>query len=165
MSGQAKSRSVQEFEQFLYKEAALLDAWKMEEWFALFAPGASYEMPTPDQPDDVDVADAVFLIADDYERLRQRVIRMSRDDFHAEYPRPRCTRIINNVQLISSDGQAAMVRCAFQTYRSQGDVVDVYFGRHHYEFCDIDRTPKILRKRTLIGMLSIRPHGRVSLVP
>ena len=35
-----------QIEDFLYAEAALLDDWRLEEWFALFAPGAVYEVPT-----------------------------------------------------------------------------------------------------------------------
>ena len=36
-------------EDFLYREAALLDDWKLKEWLALFSPSARYEVaPTGD---------------------------------------------------------------------------------------------------------------------
>ena len=37
-------------EDFLYLEAELLDEWKIEEWFALFAEGATYEVPPTGSP-------------------------------------------------------------------------------------------------------------------
>ena len=32
-------------EDFLYKEAALLDEWRLDEWLTLFEPGATYDIP------------------------------------------------------------------------------------------------------------------------
>src|SRR5258705_133327 len=41
----------QEVEDFLYREAALLDEWKLEEWQALLADDATYYVPAHDQPE------------------------------------------------------------------------------------------------------------------
>ncbi|HEX6438276.1 MAG TPA: aromatic-ring-hydroxylating dioxygenase subunit beta, partial [Candidatus Binatia bacterium] len=38
-------------EEFLYQEAALLDAWRLDEWLALFTADGRYFMPTTDLPD------------------------------------------------------------------------------------------------------------------
>jgi len=68
-------------EDFLYREAALLDAWKLKEWLGLFAPDARYEVaPTGDaEAGTLSSAESLFLIADDRERLEQRVIRLEHD--------------------------------------------------------------------------------------
>ena len=42
-------RSRAEFEDFLYWEAALLDQWRLDEWFELFTTDAVYEVPTMGQ--------------------------------------------------------------------------------------------------------------------
>jgi 3-phenylpropionate/cinnamic acid dioxygenase small subunit len=42
---QALSVTRIELEDFLYLEAALLDEWRLEEWLALFVPGARYLVP------------------------------------------------------------------------------------------------------------------------
>ena len=64
-----------EVEDFLYREAALLDEWKLDEWEALLTDDASYYVPPNDQPDG-DHRATLFLVADDRERIRQRVIRI-----------------------------------------------------------------------------------------
>ena len=62
-------------EDFLYLEADLLDDWKIEEWFALFAEGATYEVP-PTGSDENDPATSLFYIADDYVRLRNAALSL-----------------------------------------------------------------------------------------
>ena len=74
-----------EVEDFLYHEAALLDDWKLDEWEALLTDDAGYYVPPNDQPDG-DHRATLFLVADDRERIRQRVIRIKDPNCHAEYP-------------------------------------------------------------------------------
>ncbi len=37
-------------EDFLYREAALLDDWKLKEWLSLFSPNARYEVAPTGAP-------------------------------------------------------------------------------------------------------------------
>ena len=64
-----------EVEDFLYHEAALLDAWKLDEWLGLLTHDARYRVPSNDAPDG-DPASTLFLIADDIHRIRGRVARL-----------------------------------------------------------------------------------------
>ena len=48
-----------EVEDFLYREAALLDDWKLDEWEALLTDDAAYYVPPNDQPDGDHRSDAV----------------------------------------------------------------------------------------------------------
>jgi len=41
----------QQVEEFLYAEAALLDAWVLDDWLLLFDEDAKYEVPCNDAPD------------------------------------------------------------------------------------------------------------------
>ena len=50
MSLRAQSLRAQ-VEDFLFHEAALLDAWRLEEWAALFAEAGVYLVPAPAAPD------------------------------------------------------------------------------------------------------------------
>ena len=43
--------SRQEVEDLLYKEAALLDEWRLEEWLELLTEDAIYEIPPTDVPE------------------------------------------------------------------------------------------------------------------
>ena len=58
-----------EVEDFLYEEAALLDRWRLEDWLELLTHDAEYEVPSTDAPLSK-TGDALFLIADDYRRIR-----------------------------------------------------------------------------------------------
>jgi len=40
-----------EVEDFLFREAALLDEWKLEEWLTLLTPDATYYVPPNDHPE------------------------------------------------------------------------------------------------------------------
>jgi p-cumate 2,3-dioxygenase beta subunit len=115
-----------EVEDFLYAEAALLDEWRLDEWFALFAPGSTYEVPTAGAPDDDDSAKALFYIADDYVRLRERVARLGKREAHAEFPRSRLRRMVSNVRVLSAAAGQLQVACNLVCYRAKNGKVDTY---------------------------------------
>ena len=160
----ARAPTRAEVEDLLFDEAMLLDEWKLEEWFALFAPGARYEVPPANAEEGVDSAVSLFYIADDYERLRYRVDRLQDVNAHAEYPRSRCTRLVSNVRMLGQRGDGWAVRCAFITHRSKADVTDVYAGHHLYILTRVGDDLKIARKTTHLDMSSLRPQGRVSII-
>ena len=87
-----------ELEDFLFLEAALLDNWQLDDWLALFAPGARYFVPPAGADDDADPASTLFYVADDYHRLCERVKRLNKRTAHAEFPRSRCRRMVSNVR-------------------------------------------------------------------
>ncbi|HJQ60421.1 MAG TPA: aromatic-ring-hydroxylating dioxygenase subunit beta, partial [Vineibacter sp.] len=111
-------------EDFLYVEAALLDDWRIEEWFALFAEGATYEVPPTGDGDETDPTTSLFYIADDYERLRERVTRLTKKEAHSEYPRSRQRHMLSNVRITGMVDGVADVSCNFVTYRAKRGVVD-----------------------------------------
>src|SRR5207244_4047604 len=87
--GQADARVTRaDVEDFLYHEAALLDAWRLDEWLALLTEDATYRVPSNDQPQS-DPKRALFTIADDIRRIRARVTRLKDPHAHAESPRSR----------------------------------------------------------------------------
>lgn len=61
----------QQVEAFLYAEAALLDAWALDQWLLLFDEDAKYEVSCPDAPDGDPTRD-LMLIDDNYIRLQNR---------------------------------------------------------------------------------------------
>ena len=66
----------QQVEDFLFHEAALLDEWRLDEWYGLFEPGATYEVPTTDRPNERSDR-AQFYVSDDYAGVIYRVARQS----------------------------------------------------------------------------------------
>jgi p-cumate 2,3-dioxygenase subunit beta len=64
--------SRQEVEDLLYREAALLDEWRLEEWLELLTDDAVYQVPSTDAPEG-DARNTLYIIADDALRIRSRV--------------------------------------------------------------------------------------------
>lgn len=153
-----------DFEDFLYHEAALLDEWRLDEWLALFAEGANYEVPMAGANDNADSSAELFYISDDYARLQHRIKRLKKQGAHAEWPRSDTARLISNVRILKQEGNVASIACVFVTYRSKNDVTDCYFGHHLYQIQVNDGGMKILSKRTMLDMSSLRPQGRVSII-
>jgi p-cumate 2,3-dioxygenase subunit beta len=149
-------------EDFLYLEVELLDDWKIEEWFALFAEGATYEVP-PTGEDEADPATSLFYIADDYVRLRERVVRLTKKEAHSEFPRSRQRHMLSNVRITGMTGSVADVTCNFVTYRAKRGVVDTYYGKHVYRIdCGVDPF-KIKAKRSILGMDMLYP-GKLTII-
>ncbi len=150
-------------EDFLYLEADLLDDWKIEEWFALFAEGATYEVPPTGEDGESDPATSLFYIADDYVRLRERVVRLTKKEAHSEFPRSQQRHMISNVRITGLAGGVADVTCNFVTYRAKRGVVDTYYGKHVYRIdCGIDPF-KIKAKRSILGMDMLYP-GKLTII-
>ena len=119
-----------EVEDFLYHEAALLDAWRLDEWFALLTDDATYRVPSNDQPQS-DPKSALFTIADDIRRIRARVARLKDPHAHAEFPRSRTRRLISNVRIV--ERMPLLVEANFVVYRYRGNEdVRTYVGRYRY---------------------------------
>lgn len=152
------------YEDFLYNEAALLDEWRMDEWFALFLEDAVYEVPCAGAPDSVDSSEDLFYIADNYFRLRHRVARMNKVTHHSEFPHSAVTRMIGNVRILGADERGVSVGCTFVTHRSKNDVLSVYCGHHRYVLRSVEGLIRIVSKRTFLDLNSLRPQGRISII-
>src|SRR5262249_36372221 len=150
-------------EDFLYLEADLLDEWRIEEWFALFAEGATYEVPPTSDGDEDDPARSLFYIADDYVRLRERITRLTKKEAHSEFPRSRQRHMISNVRITRMTDGVAESGCHLGTYRAKRGVVDTYYGKHLYRIdCTVEPF-RIKAKRSILGMDMLYP-GKLTII-
>src|SRR5262245_23364546 len=97
--------SRQDVEALFYKEAALLDAWRLEEWLELLTDDATYQIPPTDSPQ-ADVRNTLFIIADDILRIRSRVKQLLGKSAWAENPPSRTRRIISNVCILGTENES-----------------------------------------------------------
>jgi p-cumate 2,3-dioxygenase subunit beta len=153
-----------EAEDLLFEEADLLDQWKLEQWLALYTTDASYLVPSTDLPPGADPARTLFYIADDRERLNQRVVRLMKKSAHSEFPRSRTRHLVSNVRVGAAMGDETPVSAAFVTFRTKGGVTDTYMGRLLYRLKRIDGNLRIREKRCELDLDGLRPHGRVSII-
>ncbi len=105
-----------EIEDFLFREAELLDNWRLKEWEELLTDDACYFVPPNDDPDG-DHRSALFIVADDRERIRQRVIRVLDPNCHAEFPKSHLSRIVGNVRIVAIEGDTITVTANFIVHR------------------------------------------------
>jgi len=95
-------------EQFLLREARLLDEGRFDDWLALFTPEAWYWVPS--EPDQVDRFETVSLINDDRRLLETRVRRLASPRMYSQEPRSRTSRIVANVTIEEAATNACTVR-------------------------------------------------------
>lgn len=151
-------------EDFLYHEAELLDEWRLEEWLDLFTSDSAYLIPAMDAAKDADPAESLFYIADDRERLGERVKRLMKKTAHAEYPHSRCQRMVSNVRIHGASSDRVDLMCNFVTYRTKSGVTDTFIGHHKYILVPDGKGFKIREKRTILALDALRPQGKISLI-
>jgi len=161
----------QEVEDFLYREAALLDAWQLDEWLALLTEDAVYRVPSNDAPD-ADPKSTLFLIADDIQRLRGRVAPLKDPHAHAEFPHSRTRRLITNVRLVgpssppSPKGEGDLaVEANFVVYRFRRDErIGQYVGRYRYRLRVIRGELRIAMREAILDAHELASLGSVSFI-
>ena len=153
-----------EVEDFLYHEAALLDEWRLDAWQELLADDACYYVPSNDQPQS-DHRQALFLIADDRERIRQRIIRVLDPNCHAEFPKSRTRRMINNVRILKVESDLISVAANFVCYRFRRyERVREYVGCYRYLLRRAGDSFRIKERRVLIDAHELGNLGSVSFI-
>ena len=151
-------------EDFLIREAALLDDWRLEEWGELFAPDGRYLVPNLTGDPYAPPSRTLYLIADDSHHLAERIKRLGKTTAHSENPRSKTLRLISNVRIVEQTEDRLKVRSGFTTYRSSQGTTDTYFGHHEYILIPAGEAWLIEEKRTILKMDALRPHGRLSII-
>lgn len=161
---QANIVTRQQVEDFLYEEAALLDAWRLDDWLKLLTNEAVYNVPSNDSPDS-DSRDTLFIIADDIRRIRARVTRLKDKSAHAEYPPSRTRRMISNVRIVSRDGPLLKVEANFIVHRfRRNEGIRAFVGHYRYELRAGDGTLKIARREAVIDSMELGSLASVSFI-
>ena len=149
-------------EEFLYREAALLDAWRLDEWLTLFSADGRYFVPTTDLPDGDPRKDLVF-IDDDMVRLRARVERLKSRHGHREYPSSRTRHFISNLRIKVED-DAIVVTSSFIVYRFRLGESSPYIGSYEHRLKRVDGELKIQHRKAVLDLEALSEHGAVSII-
>ena len=122
-----------EVEDFLYREAALLDEWRLDEWLDLLTEDAVYRIPPNDQPQG-EIGNTLFTIADDIARIKARIVRLKSRNAHAEFPHSRTRRMISNVRILEQDDHTVTLAANFVIYRfRRNEDIRQYVGTYHFK--------------------------------
>lgn len=154
-----------EIEDFLYHEAALLDAWNLDGWLELYTPDAKYEVPCNDKLD-ADPRRDLLLIDDDQRRMQARVERLNNRRAHREYPHSRSNHQVFNVRVgpAGGDDGEIPVTASFTVWRFRAGKSSTYVGQYRYRLRPVDGSFRIARKRVELDMTDLREVADVAII-
>jgi len=153
-----------EVEDFLFREAALLDEWRLEEWLGLLTDDAAYYVPPNDHPEG-DHRHTLYTLADDIVRIRERVKRLMSPECHAEYPHSRTRRLIGNVRIIGTEGDLIVVGANFICHRYRRyERIRQYTGSYRYLLKREGGELRIKERRVLIDAHELGSLGSLSFI-
>ena len=163
-------RLIREVEQFLYREARLLDDRHFHEWLELFTDDVRYYMagrsnrypkssmaiaildPARYVESDVTGDDELAILDEDKTSLAARVARLDTGMAWAEDPPSRTRHMVSNVEVEAGDGDAEIrVYSNFLVYRSRAETEeDFYVGARQDVLRRVDGIWKIARRRLVL---------------
>jgi len=157
-------------EDLLYREAFLLDQWKLDEWLTLLSDDCTYHIPSNDAPQS-ESSKALYLIADDRRRITERVTRLKDKNAHSEFPHSRTRRIIGNVQFCKltddspQNSPTFIVNANFVIYRHRRDNdIRTYVGRYENEIKRVDDRLVFSKKKVILDAYELGTMGLVSFI-
>ena len=125
-----------EAEEFLYREANLLDERRLNEWLALCTDDIHYWMPIRRTTTAKEIANEftkpgnMAFFDDDKQTLGLRVQRLQVGRAWAEDPPSRTRHTVSNVRILSADANEILVALNFHLYRTRLDSEeDSWIGR------------------------------------
>jgi benzoate/toluate 1,2-dioxygenase subunit beta len=147
-SAETKKLSRQDAEDFLYREALLLDDMKLEEWLELFTDDAMYWIP--ENKDDLDPTRETSILYDDRFRMEDRVWRLMHGPAHAQIPPSRTRRIISNVQVQEETDEEVIVYSNFAIFEVRRNEQRTFAGRYEHRLRSEEDGWRIARKKAIL---------------
>lgn len=145
---QTEKISRREAEDFLYREAVLLDDMRLEEWLELFTDDAVYWIP--ENKDDLDPARETSILYDDRFRMADRVWRLSHGPAHAQIPPSRTRRMIGNVEVHEEGDDEVVLYSNFAIFEIRRNEQRTFAGRYEHRLRPEGGGWRIARKKAML---------------
>ena len=146
--------TLEQVQQFLYREARYLDDREFEKWLEFYSPNARFWMPAWDDDDKLveDPLNEISLIYyPDRSGLEDRVFRIRTERSSAtSLPEPRTSHNISNVEILEQDGGTCKLRFNWLTFNFRYKTTDTYFGTSFYTLDTSGERPLITDKRVIL---------------
>jgi 3-phenylpropionate/cinnamic acid dioxygenase small subunit len=154
-----------EIEQFVYREARLLDRRLFREWYDLLADDLEYRVPMRtnrsrrDMVREESSVDELALFDDTKHTIGQRIARIETGAAWAEDPPSRTRHMVTNVTVTPTESPGEFqVECAYLLYKSRLErEVDIFVGERTDLLRRVDREPgfEIARRKVLIDQATL----------
>lgn len=154
-------------EDLLFEEAALLDDWRLDDWYALFTADSRYVVPALDRPE-LDPDSSLTLIDDNNDRLSGRITRLKSRRAHREFPWSVTRRLVGNIRVSVRDDSDLDVAANFIVNRFRKEETHTFVGHHAYvltEGASPSPTGLMIRGKTsYLDNERLSPHGSLSIL-
>ena len=146
--------TLQDVQQFLYREARCLDDKDWDGWLAFYAPDVEFWMPSWDDDDKLveDPQTEISLIWYGHKGgLEDRVFRIRTERSSAtSLPEPHTSHNISNVEILEQAGGECRLRFNWVTFSYRYKTTDTYFGTSYYTLDTTGPEPRIKRKKVVL---------------
>jgi p-cumate 2,3-dioxygenase beta subunit len=150
-------------EDFVFQEAAMLDEWRLDDWFELFTEDSRYVVPALDRPD-LHPDSSLTLIDDSNDRLSGRIVRLKSRRAHREFPWSVTRRIVGNVRVAQREDGTLDVAANFIVNRFRKEETHTFVGRYAYVLVPADGSFRIKSKFSYLDNERLSPHGSLSIL-
>jgi 3-phenylpropionate/cinnamic acid dioxygenase small subunit len=138
----------QQVENFLYREARLMDEHAYDEWLSLWTDDALYWVPCND--DDIDPQRHVSIIYDNRPRLEDRIDRLKSGAAYAQDPKSRLRRVVSNIEVEEGENGEITVYSNFNLTELRRSRQDTFAGRTVHKLRAQGSSFKIAYKKVLL---------------
>lgn len=165
-----RAEILREVEQFLYREARLLDERRFHEWLELFTDDVRYWMPgrsnrypktskaivilDPDRYNEEELSreDELAILDETKETLGRRIARLDTGMAWAEDPPSRTRHMLSNIEVEPGDTATEIkVYANFMVYRNRSETEqDFYVGARQDVLRQVDGAWKIARRKIIL---------------
>lgn len=125
-------------EQFLFRQAEILDDKRWDDWLALFCEDGKYWMPADADQTVADGQPNIFY--EDVFLIEMRIKRICHPYAHSQVPTQRSSRVVSNIiiESIDADSGDIVVRSKFHLVEYRLDAQRYFAGkyRHHLKKTD-----------------------------
>ncbi|WP_371355739.1 benzoate 1,2-dioxygenase small subunit [Pseudomonas chlororaphis] len=138
---------------FLYREARYLDDKDWDSWLELYAPDATFWMPSWDDNDELteDPQREISLIWYGSRcGLEDRVFRIKTERSSASIPDTRTSHNLSNIEVLEQADGLCKVRFNWHTLSFRYKTVDSYFGTSFYTLDVRGESPLIRAKKVIL---------------
>ncbi len=146
--------TIEQAQQFLYREARFLDDKVWDGWLAMYAPDGEFWMPAWDDDDKLvenPQTDVSLIYYGNKSGLEDRVFRIRTERSSASsLPVPRTSHNISNVEILEQDGNTCKLRFNWFTLNFRYKTTDTYFGTSFYVLDISGEQPLITNKKVVL---------------
>src|SRR5216683_2781852 len=138
-----------QIENFLYREARLMDENAYEQWLSLWA-GENICYWVPSNADEADPGEQISIIYDNRKRLEARIKRLASGYAFAQDPKSRMRRVISNIEIEEGANGEITAYSNFVLTELRRGKQDVFAGRTIHKLRTAGDAFKIFYKKVML---------------